>query len=102
MLHMPKKNIKWDIKKNNELFEAILSLKTKDECNKFFRDLCTLEEMTDLSDRWQMVKLIVKGQSYRSISEKLKVSTTTVARVANWINQGKGGYQLIINRLKLK
>ncbi|XOU93937.1 MAG: YerC/YecD family TrpR-related protein [Candidatus Kerfeldbacteria bacterium] len=99
---MPKKNIKWDVKKNNELFEAILSLKTKDECNKFFRDLCTLEEMTDLGDRWQMVKLIVKGVSYRDISEKLKVSTTTVARVANWINQGKGGYQLIINRLKLK
>ena len=99
---MPKKNIKWDTKKNNELFEAILSLKTKEECNKFFRDLCTLEEMTDLSDRWQMVKLIVKGKSYRNIAEKLKVSTTTVARVANWINQGKGGYQLIINRLKLK
>jgi len=98
---MPKKSINWDKKKNNELFEAILALKTKDECNKFFRDLCTLEEMTDLTDRWQMVKLIVKGQSYRNIAEKLKVSTTTVARVANWLNQGKGGYQLIVNRLKI-
>ena len=70
--------------------------------NKFFRDLCTLEEMTDLTDRWQMVKYIVKGQSYRNISKKLKVSTTTVARVANWLNQGKGGYKLIVKRLKLK
>ncbi|MDP2683584.1 MAG: YerC/YecD family TrpR-related protein [bacterium] len=99
---MPKKSIKWDNKKNNELFEAILALKTKEECNKFFRDLCTLEEMTDLTDRWQMVKLIVKGQPYRDISEKLQVSTTTVARVANWLNQGKGGYRLIVNRLKIK
>lgn len=99
---MPKQSIKWDQKKNNELFEAILALKTKEECNKFFRDLCTLEEMADLTDRWQMVKLIINGQSYRTIAEKLKVSTTTIARVANWLNQGKGGYELIVNRLKLK
>lgn len=99
---MPKKSIKWDTKKSNELFEAILALKTKDECNKFFRDLCTLEEMADLTDRWQMVKLIVKGKSYRDIASTLNVSTTTVARVANWLNQGKGGYKLIVNRLNIK
>jgi len=99
---MPKKSIVWDKKKNNELFEAVLALKTKDECNKFFRDLCTLEEMAGLTDRWQMVKLIVKGMSYRDIADKLSVSTTTVARVANWLNQGKGGYRLIVKRLKIQ
>lgn len=99
---MAKKNIDWNQKKNDQLFEAILALKTKDECARFFRDLCTMEEMADMSDRWQMVKMIIKGESYREIAKKLKVSTTTVARVAHWLNYGQGGYKLIVKRLRLK
>lgn len=101
LTHMPKRNTDWNARKTAELFEAILSLKTKDECRRFFRDLCTLEEMADMSDRWQMVKLLVKGISYRDIAQKLAVSTTTVARVANWTSKGEGGYQLVVKRLKL-
>lgn len=99
---MAKKNIDWNQKKNDQLFEGILALKNKDECARFFRDLCTMEEMADMSDRWQMVKMIIKGDSYREIARKLKVSTTTVARVAHWLNYGQGGYKLIVKRLKLK
>lgn len=98
---MPKRSTGWNARKSAELFDAILALKTKDECRRFFRDLCTLEEMTDLVDRWQMVKLIAKGYSYREIAKQLKVSTTTVARVAQWIKNGQGGYQLMIKRLNI-
>jgi len=99
---MPKKSIDWNTKRTEDLFGAILALKTKDECRRFFRDLCTLEEVADMADRWQMVKLIIKNMSYRDISDKLKVSTTTVARVAHWLNYGEGGYRLIVKRLRLK
>jgi len=73
---MPKKSIDWNTKRTEDLFGAILALKTKDECRRFFRDLCTLEEVADMADRWQMVKLIIKNMSYRDISDKLKVSTS--------------------------
>lgn len=98
---MPKRSVGWNTRKTGELFEAILSLKTKEECRRFFRDLCTLEEMTDLVDRWQMVKLIAKGMSYRDVAKQLRVSTTTVARVAHWMKYGQGGYRLIMKRLTL-
>ncbi|MFA6553736.1 MAG: YerC/YecD family TrpR-related protein, partial [Patescibacteria group bacterium] len=98
---MPKKNIDWNTKKTDNLFEAILALKTREECRAFFRDLCTLEEIASMADRWQMVMLLTKNTPYRQIAKKLAVSTTTVARVANWFEYGQGGYRLIAQRLKL-
>lgn len=98
---MPKISIQWNEKKTNDLFAAILTLKNRDECARFFRDLCTLEEITDMADRWQMVKMILQKKSYREISQKLKVSTTTVARVNWWMDQGRGGYGIAAKRLQL-
>lgn len=98
---MSKRRENWNIKKNSDLFDALLALKTKSEAAKFMRDLCTIEEITDLSDRWQMVKLLLQGKSYREIADTLAVSTTTVARVAHWYASGKGGYKIIAKRLKL-
>lgn len=99
---MPKKSIDWNKRKTEDLFEAILKLKTKDDCHRFFRDLCTLEEIADLADRWQMVRLIVKKMPYREIADKLKVSSTTVSRVAHWLKYGLGGYRLMVKRLNLR
>ncbi len=98
---MPKRSIDWNKRKTSDLFEAVLALKTQDECRRFFRDLCTLEEIAALADRWQMVKMMVQGYSYRDISAKLKVSTTTVARVAQWFTRGEEGYRLVVKRLGL-
>ncbi|MFA6421861.1 MAG: YerC/YecD family TrpR-related protein [Candidatus Buchananbacteria bacterium] len=86
-------------KQTNRLFEAILSLKTTKECELFFRDLCTVEEIKEMSERWEIVKLLEKKMPYREIAEKLKVSTTTVSRVALWLNNGTGGYNLISKRI---
>ena len=85
-------------KKTDELFEAIVSLKTVREAEQFFRDLCTLDELKEMSERWQIAQLVNKGLPYREIAKKLEVSTTTVARVALWLNNGAGGYRLILDR----
>ncbi|MDO8593142.1 MAG: YerC/YecD family TrpR-related protein [bacterium] len=92
------KKFKFD-KQTDNLFGAIISLKTVKEAEMFFRDLCTIDEIKEMSDRWQIARLIDLGWPYRKISEKLRVSTTTVARVALWLNNGEGGYRLILGRL---
>ncbi len=90
----------WQTKETTELFKAILKLKTVEEAEKFFRDLCTLQEIYEMSKRWQAAKMIDQGITFREISEKLKMSTTTVARVAHWLHHGEGGYRLILERVK--
>lgn len=85
-------------KKTDELFKAVISLKTGKEAEAFFRDLCTIEEIKEMSERWQIAQMVDKGLPYREIAKKLDVSTTTVARVALWLNNGAGGYRLILDR----
>lgn len=84
--------------KMKELFEAILTLKDEKEAADFFRDLLTIAELDEFSNRWQMAKLLVAGKSYLEIAKKLHTSTTTVTRVANWLNNGMGGYKLAVKR----
>lgn len=82
-----------------ELFAAIAKLDNPAECKKFFRDLCTLSELTDMAERWQVAKSVQKGISYRKISKKTGASTATVTRVAHWLHHGMGGYELMLQRL---
>jgi len=89
-------------KKTKELFEAILKLKNKDEAAKFFRDLLTIAEIKEFSNRWQAAKLLSKGLPYAEVAERLKMSTTTVSRVAHWLFRGRGGYKLILKRISKK
>ena len=86
-------------KKTGSLFKAIISLRTTKEAEMFFRDLCTVEEIRGMSERWEMAKLINKGMTYREVARKLKTSTTTVGRVATWLRDGMGGYKLVLDRL---
>jgi TrpR-related protein YerC/YecD len=86
-------------KKLQDLYKAILSLESVKEAEMFFRDLCTLEELRAMQERWEIVKLLDKGKTYREIADELKVSTTTVSRVALWYKNGRGGYRLVINRI---
>jgi TrpR-related protein YerC/YecD len=82
-----------------ELFEAILSIETPDEAAKFFRDLLTPAELAEFANRWQMVKMLLKGKPYTEIASELKTSTATVTRVAQWLHNGMGGYQLIADKI---
>lgn len=83
----------------NELFNAILTIKSKTEAANFFRDLLTVPELIEFANRWQIVKRLVAGEPYLSISKQLKVSTTTVTRVASWLNNGMGGYKAVSSRV---
>ena len=94
------KPFKFD-KKTDNLFKAILSLRSIKEAEKFFRDLCTAEELRAIAERWEIVRLLNQGLTYRKIAQQLDTSTTTVGRVADWYSNGEGGYQLIFNRLNM-
>ena len=94
------KRLSWTNKKTDELFQAILLLKNIEECEKFFRDLLTLEEIKEFAARWQVAKMLNRGLSYREIADKTKVSTATITRVAHWLLYGMGGYELVLGKLK--
>lgn len=100
-MNKKKKNPDWNTKKTKAIFRAILKLKTEDECRKFFRDLMTLEEIQNISERWNAVLLLDEGKlSYREIAKKTGMSTTTVGRISWWVRYGEGGYPLILKRIK--
>lgn len=86
-------------KEMKELFEAIVSLKDKKEAQQFFRDLLTLPEIEEFANRWQIVKLLLQKKPYLEIASTLNVSTTTVTRVAQWLNNGMGGYKAVAERM---
>lgn len=87
-------------KEMKELFEAILRLKSSDEAARFFRDLLTIAELKEFANRWQAVKMLNQGTSYVTIATKLGMSTSTVTRVALWLNHGMGGYRVLANRMR--
>lgn len=84
----------------SELFLAISTLKSKSELEDFFRDLLTLKELEDFSIRWQIAKMLEKNLPYLEIASSLEVSTTTVTRVAHWLNHGRSGYKTALSRIK--
>lgn len=82
------------------LFNAILQLKTVEECRLFFEDLCTIPELKSMSQRMEVAKMLSQKRVYTDIADKTGASTATISRVNRCINYGSGGYNLIINRLK--
>lgn len=87
-------------KKHLELYKAILKVKNLKEAIDFFRDLLTISEIEEFSKRWQIAKLLFQGHSYVEVANETGASTTTVARVAKWLFEGKDGYQTILHRLR--
>jgi TrpR-related protein YerC/YecD len=86
----------------DELVDALLSLRTRDETQRFLRDLCTLPELEALTHRWQTVRLLAEHVSYLEIAERVPTSTATVTRVAQWLRHGTGGYRIALERLGRK
>ena len=84
----------------DELADAVLTLRTREEARRFLRDLCTLPELEALTHRWQTVKLLEKQVPYLEIAERVPTSTATVTRVAQWLRHGTGGYQLALDRVR--
>jgi TrpR-related protein YerC/YecD len=90
----------WRTSEIEELFRAIVALRTTDEAARFFRDLCTLSELEALTHRWQAARLVDEGLPYHEVARQTGASTTTVTRVAQWLRHGEGGYRLALDRRK--
>ncbi len=88
----------WRTDETTELLDAILSLQTVDEAERFFRDLCTLGELHDMAQRWAVARLLDEGLHYAEISRRTGASTATITRIASWLHHGQGGYRLMLDR----
>lgn len=80
------------------LFEAILSLKDTEECYRFFEDVCTVNELQSLSQRFEVAYMLRKGNTYLEIAEKTGASTATISRVNRSLNFGNDGYDMVFKR----
>ena len=90
----------WRTKELKDLSEAILALQSRDEVERFLRDLCTIAELEAMGHRWAVAQLVDRGLPYLEISQRTHASTTTVTRVAHWLRHGEGGYRLALDRTK--
>lgn len=93
------KKVKENKKDLDALYEAVLELRDVGECKKFFRDLCTMSEISAMVERFKVVKLVKGEMPYREISRKTGSSTATVTRVSHWFHHGMGGYKLVLDRI---
>ena len=81
----------------DSLFEAILTLENKEECYSFFEDLCTVNELLSLSQRFEVATMLRRHDTYLKIAEKTGASTATISRVNRSLNYGDDGYALVLN-----
>ena len=84
----------------DELFDAILKLKDKEDCRKFFEDVCTIKELQDISQRLEVASLLKSGKNYQEVCKITGASTATISRVNKCLNYGSGGYELVIDGKK--
>jgi TrpR-related protein YerC/YecD len=82
-----------------QLFAAILTLKSIDECYVFFDDLCTVNEIQSMSQRLEVARMLRQDQTYKQIEQETSASTATISRVKRCLNYGNDGYQLALERL---
>jgi len=86
----------------DHLFDAILTLKTKEDCYKFFEDICTIKELLAMAQRYEVALLLEKKMTYLDIAEKTGASTATISRVNRSLTYGEDGYPMVFERLGLK
>ena len=84
----------------DHLFDAILSLQNKEECYTFFEDVCTINELLSISQRFEVAKMLREGKTYLEISEDTGASTATISRVNRSLNYGNDGYDMVFSRLQ--
>ena len=84
------------------LFDAILSLETREECYNFFQDLCTISELRSMEQRYEVASLLNDGMIYNDILEKTGASSATISRVNRSLIYGNGGYESVLEKMKEK
>lgn len=86
----------------DELFDAVLTLETREECYQFFDDLCTVNELQSLSQRLQVAKMIKQGYTYATIEKESGASTATISRVKRSLQWGNDAYTMILDRMNIE
>ena len=86
----------------DSLFVAVLFLQFREECYSFFEDLCTVNELLSLSQRFEVAAMLKDGKTYLEIAEKTGASTATISRVNRSLNYGNDGYELVFGRMEKK
>lgn len=81
------------------LFDAILTLETREECYRFFEDVCTINELLSFSQRFEVASMLRENKTYLEIADKTGASTATISRVNRSLNYGNEGYDLVLKRL---
>src|SRR5690625_3090525 len=89
-------------KQLDQFFDAVLSLKTREECYQFFDDVATMNEVQSLSQRLHVAKMLNEGNTYNEIEQETKASTATISRVRRCLDYGSGGYETVLKRIKKK
>ena len=84
----------------DHLFQAILTLKNLDECYAFFEDLCTVNELLSLGQRFEVANMLRNHKTYNEVAEVTGASTATISRVNRCLNYGTDGYQLVLSRME--
>lgn len=87
---------------HDQLFRAILELKSVDECYEFFEDICTIQEMKAISARLEVARMLKAGDIYEDIVQKTGASTVTISRIKRCLVYGSGGYEKILSRMAEK
>lgn len=82
------------------LFDGIMQLKSRDECYTFFEDICTINELLSLSQRFEVAKMLREKKTYLEIAEHTGASTATISRVNRSLNYGNDGYDMVFDRMK--
>lgn len=86
----------------DHLFQAILSLKDPEECYTFFEDICTVNELLSLSQRFEVARMLRQRKTYLEIAEKTGASTATISRVNRSLNYGNDGYDMVFSRINME
>lgn len=86
----------------DHLFEAILTLENKEDCYRFFEDVCTIKELLAMAQRYEVALLLEQKMTYLDIAAKTGASTATISRVHRSLTYGEDGYELVFRRLGLK
>ena len=83
----------------NHFFDAVLSLENKEECYKFFEDVCTIKELTAIAQRLEVAKMLRDERTYLDIAKETGASTATISRVNRSLNYGNDGLDMVLDRM---
>ncbi|MEX1376908.1 MAG: YerC/YecD family TrpR-related protein [Eubacteriales bacterium] len=84
----------------DELYKAIISIDSVDECYTFFEDLCTITEIQAMAQRYHVALMLEQGVTYSKIAKETGASSATISRVNRALNYGAGGYKSVIEKVE--